>query len=391
MDTNNRKTIEDILTKWGKGAHTNPANNSALKSEVMSKVPYVEYKAPIKTPYPWLSIAFAGVAILVFFVNISPGEKMLPKILPAILPSERSVDIASPLEEQAVAPSHSSNSSKDSYVSMPTTYVSGGSPITDKREFLKTYYNANIKTRNVSDTKNKVELIVRGFGGRVDSSSAGEKNGYISFAIPAEQLSIFKEQMKSLGLGKLYTEELSSENLLPQKQYIEGEKAQTEKTLTSLKNDRAQIIKNHNQIVNSYQLRINDINKEIAVLEFEWQSAGMERRAQITARINVLQNEKSSVLAYLAKENSDYQNKIYSLDSQIKYSQMNLESLKKQDQNLVDNVATVNGTIGLSWVSLWQIADIYIPGPLLAWILILGGALAYIRHRRRYLDIGAIT
>jgi hypothetical protein len=278
---------------------------------------------------------------------------------------------SNPAPQASIAPEYYP---RDGYYGKPA--------ITDEREFLKTYYNSTIQTRHVDETKTRIETIVRGFSGRIDGSSSSEKNGYISFAIPANKFEAFRQEVKDLVGNKLYVEQVSTENLLPQKQSIEEQRAQTEKYIAGLKSERTQLTNSHNQAISSLQSRINVINTEITQLEIENQTAIPQRKTEISYRIAVLQTERTTLQEQLGNENKNYQNRLADVNSQLKNWEVNLDSVKKQDKDLMENVATVNGTISLNWVSLWEISDIYTPGPLLAWILLASALIAYFYHRR---------
>ena len=58
--------------------------------------------------------------------------------------------------------------------------------------------------------------------------------------------------------------------------------------------------------------------------------------------------------------------------------------MKTQDKALLDDVATVNGTVSIRWISLWEMIQLYLPG---YWIPAIFAALAflsYLRDRRRF-------
>jgi hypothetical protein len=49
------------------------------------------------------------------------------------------------------------------------------------------------------------------------------------------------------------------------------------------------------------------------------------------------------------------------LDNLIANSNNNLTNINKQDSQFTDNIETVNGSINVNWVSLWEIATIFSP------------------------------
>src|SRR6185369_15595734 len=66
------------------------------------------------------------------------------------------------------------------YPGYPTPYYSGDVPVTDTREFLKLNYNASMYTRDAQGLVRRVETVVRGHDGRIDSESSAPKYGYVS-------------------------------------------------------------------------------------------------------------------------------------------------------------------------------------------------------------------
>lgn len=328
----NHKTIEDIFISWGQGKREKPANNDILKNEILAKIPVsrAEIGIPVRSSFPWLSFAFTAMAVLVFLVsNISQPLFTNNKVL----------------NTQAGV---SESSSYDSY-SMPM-YRRINSSISDKREFLKVGYNATLRTRDVADSANTIATIVRGFSGRVDELNSGEKYGYVSFVVPKESWETFRAEIKKIASAKFYVERVNYENLLPQKQTIEESKRQVEKNLNNLKNLRTQTIETHDQNIILYQNRTGITNEE---------------------KIKLINDE-----------NDAYQVKINNINNQIKNAQNNLDAVQKQNTDLLDNIATVNGSISLSWISLFEMADMYIPGPLIAWMLLGVAIIAYLWHRR---------
>ena len=360
---NNYKNIHEILRNWGKNNQKLPPHNLTLKREVLSKAP-LYFDVQKRPGLPWLSMSFAALSLLVLLASSinSPIYSTKGRMALPVTPS--------------FTESNGLSFDTSIYPRDP-----GGLPITDTRQFLKTYYNATIRTRNVAEKVSKIEVSVRALGGRIDMSNSGEEYGYVSFAIPAAQLGTFREEIKSLTGKKLITEQLNSENLLPQKQSIEEAKKQAEKSLAGLKNEQAELGSNHAKVIGSYTSRLNGLNQEMTLLQNEWSSASSERKAQINSRLAQIQTEKNIIQAELENENKSYQNKLAEIKNRIKNAEIVLGSIQSEDQNLLENVATVTGNISLEKVNFWEIADIYMPGPLLAWLLATAAIAAYPRHR----------
>ncbi|MEK7088932.1 MAG: hypothetical protein AAB913_02260 [Patescibacteria group bacterium] len=376
---NNHKTIQDMFKSWGKNRQKIPLNNDVLKREILSKVPInfdreVSFKS---SPFVWLSFTFAALAVFVLLINTT-GYSNSVGSRQSIIQTESQMRF---LPTSDVYKPNASNT-------LP--YNGGELPVSDKREFLKVDYNATLRTRHIADLKNRIEIIIRGFNGRVDSSNSGDKNGYVSFAISKDNLESFKIEIKNLVGTRFYSEQTSSQNLLPAKQVIEENQRKTEKNLNDLQTERRQIVKNHNQNISFYQNGINFINTEINTLNIEYQSATVARRAEIINKISQLQTEISTIQPQIVNENKNYQTRISGIDIQIKNVQENLKTIQLQDSNLLDDVATVNGSISLNWINLWETADAYLPGPILAWIFFLAAFLTFLWYRysirRSYLD-----
>jgi hypothetical protein len=107
------------------------------------------------------------------------------------------------------------------------------------------------------------------------------------------------------------------------------------------------------------------------------------RRIEIANRIRELLKKNSELAARLSNENSQYADNLYSYNSQIRNNESNLTELAKQDQNVIDTAATVRGTISLSWISIWEIIDLYIPLHWLAIFFIILAVILYFIHRRK--------
>ena len=343
------RTIHDFLKDWGKKQQQLPARHDVLKSQVLDKFKPSEISASRRTP--WLSLAFGSLAVLIFFFSsLDIRQKISTPQYSAVTGGSR---MAEDLSKIGWLP------------------WSSPSPISDPREFLKKDYNATIRTRHVDELANRIQTMVRGYSGRIDGYSSSEKNGYISFAIPANKLEAFRSEVRNSVRAKFYTENISTNNLLPQKQSIEEQQSAIENTLATQRAERDKLTADHKKNIASLQAQVNAINKELAD-----QNTDEARKQQLNA-------QKTNLQSRIASENKNYNAALASLDAQIRDSESQLESIKKQDQNLLDNVATVQGYINLNWISLWEALDLYLPGPLTAWLLAAAAIAAYLRHRRQ--------
>ena len=404
---NNYKNLNDVLNNWGSTQRKSSAKDGTLKETVLAKVPAVSYPRPVAQPnagFKWASFGFATMSLAVLilsFINQNTSINTVSHIsLPtdagggngAILPTapyggpeDRAVSNQYKSQDGMQAENLSFTTSSDtagSYTVYPG-YGYSQPPITDNREFLKTSYNADIRTRDVVSTGSKIETIVRGSAGRVDSSSLGDEYGHVSFSISSDKFILFREQIKDLTHAKLFTENLNSENLLPEKQSIEDRQKEVEKNLTSLKAKRAESVKNHNSSESIYREKLTTLQNEESLLlaELYRNIATPERKAEINIRLQQISTEKSVLNTNRSNENRNYKNKLAQIDEEIKWAEESKQYVEKEDKNFADSLDTVSGYISLSKINLWEMADAYAPGPLLAWILGVVALITYWRYR----------
>jgi hypothetical protein len=243
---NNTFNIKPILAAWGQQQHRLPTNNDSLKAMVLSrKISLEEKPLVLHSSLSWFPLVISGVAVLIFLLN-SVGLFQKDRLIQNQIPS---TGVALP---------------EDAAYKQNSNYLSPSNnlPISDAREFLKKDYNATIRTRDVETLTTRVQTMVRGFNGRVDGSSSSEKFGYISFVVPASSLDAFRLEIKSLVPNKLYIEQTSTQNLLPQKQVIEEQRANVSNTLAQLADSRNQLVASHLSRISGLQSRLKAIAKE---------------------------------------------------------------------------------------------------------------------------------
>lgn len=405
MPTSNgvNNTIENLLSDWGQSKRQLPDNHQAMKNELLAKLGLSPAKitgAPLRLP--WMSFAFTALAVFAFVVlygqksginNFSPQQSTL---------SSGNAGSASPLNgnnsaarKDAVtapllsAPPRAMNSlpstqSLSDTKSYPYYTVPGAPevPSTDNREFIKTDYSASIQTGRVAELAQRIQTIVRGFDGRVDSSGNSDEQGYVSFVIPAGRLDAFKTEVKSIAGAKFYTESLSSQNMLSDKRSLEDQQNQTNNTLSQLTADRDQLNVDHNKTIASLNMQLSAIAREAAGLKIQaLNTINYDRQLQIQTRLADLQKQAKDLNVRLANENSSYTNQLNSLNYQIQDAQGTLDQLGKQAGDLLDTVATVRGTISISYISLWGILGLYLPAYWEVYVLIIAAFIAYYVHR----------
>jgi len=242
-------------------------------------------------------------------------------------------------------------------------YGGYGQPdITDTREFLKTNFSAKIKTRKVADVVQEVTNIVKGSDGRVDSSNSSEKYGRVSFVVPKNKFESFKDQVENIAHQKLYTENISSQNLLSQKQNIEEQTGNIVNTLDNLQNQKATLLAKHNQTLSTINKELSRLKTEITAVETVINQTTDEAiLVQLRIQENSLLKQESTQKQKLATENSAYSIQNQNLDNLINNSNNNLTNVNKQDDQFTNNIETVNGYVEVNWVSLWQMAKLFSP------------------------------
>src|SRR3989344_3583204 len=129
-----------------------------------------------------------AIIIIVALIWLGRGFLLGGLIRPAIM-EDRSVGVSLP------------SASSDYY---PGNYNNRQPDITDTREFLKTSYAGQIKTRQVGEIVNDVKNAVRDVEGRVDSLNSSEKYGRVTFVVPKSRFEEFRSAVESLTHKKLY-------------------------------------------------------------------------------------------------------------------------------------------------------------------------------------------
>ncbi len=312
-------------------------------------------------------VAFIVVLMMSFSLNGYRGKSSIQSIVPSMGLNEIGSynDVAMPYPN-------------DNY-----RYQEQNPSITDTREFLKTYYNADIKTRDVSDVTKQIKNIVKGADGRVDSFSSGDKYGHVRFVVAKSKFDAFRDEIESITHKKLYTEDISSENLLGQKQGIEGQIIDANQSLDSLIAKRTELENNHNKIVTSINKELTSINSQLVSVR---SSISLEKEVSI---LTALRNQETSIVQQqtyqkkkLSDENINYQSQHQNFDAMISNASNNVTNANKTDTKFMDNIETVNGSVDVRWISLWEMAVIFAPiHPTLIIIILIIIAIVLMRRR----------
>lgn len=195
--------MNDIFTSWGKAQRQIPPRNDTLKSEMLVRASKLGDFAT-KRPLPWFSFAFAGLAVLALILQ----------------PTNRTADYSTTNTKNA----HLETTSLAGDDAIYPYYQPDNTAITDSREFMKIDYRAEIRARQVNELGKKIQTIVHGYDGRIDSLYTSEQYGSILFVLPADKLDAFQAEIKTLAPRKFVAETISVQNLLEEKRRLEQQK-----------------------------------------------------------------------------------------------------------------------------------------------------------------------
>ncbi|MEK7604832.1 MAG: hypothetical protein AAB442_03490 [Patescibacteria group bacterium] len=304
----------------------------------------------------WLTIVLALLAIGTFIAVSNPDMRYYPtRMGTGVMESGGGtvppISVGMPMQDGS-APDRATGM----YYPYPYPYP-GDVPITDTREFMKVYYNASLLTRDVQALTRRVETTVRGYDGRIDQVSVAPKYGSVSFSVPQVKYEAFRTEVERFVGSRFLTVNISSQNFLPQKVSIEEQQKQADASVADYKAARQRLVAAHTSVVQTLQAQINDPATSAA--------------------------DKASLQQQLVNENASYTKQLSYADTNIKYAQDWQKAVQTQDKTLLANIATVNGTISLQWISLFEMALLYLPGYWIPGIFATLAVLSFLRDRRR--------
>ncbi|MFA6279155.1 MAG: DUF4349 domain-containing protein [Candidatus Paceibacterota bacterium] len=308
----------------------------------------------------WLTVVLAFLTLGTFFAIANPsGQYSVTPMMTGVgggraYSGSAEVTAGVPAQDSGVAYPTKGMMNPAYY---PYPYPNPDVPVTDTREFLKVYYNAMMRTRDVPALTRRVETTVRGYEGRIDSESSATKYGYVSFALPQAKYEAFRAELEGMVDSRFLTINISSENLLAQKVSIEEQQKQATAALASYKIAREKLVATHTSAVQALQARLDVPDISIG--------------------------DRALLEKQLANENALYTSRLSNADANIKYAQDWIKAVQTQDKTLLENVATVTGTVSIQWISLWEVAELYLPGYWIPALLAVLTALSYLRDRRR--------
>ena len=159
---------------------------------------------------------------------------------------------------------------------------------------------------------------------------------------------------------------------------IEEQQKQADTALSDYKTARQKIVSAHARIVQFLQSKIDADAAQLATLRAQTQTP------DILFQIQTISDDWSAQKLQLVRENAAYTSQLNNADRNIKYAEDWIKAVQTQDQTLLDNVATVTGTVSIAWISLWDCARLYLPGYWIPFIFAALACLSFLFDRRRY-------
>ena len=248
--------------------------------------------------------------------------------------------------------------------------------ISDTREYIKKTFHANMMTRAVEEVAKKVETLIKSSGGRIDNSTVSNTTASFTFVVPKSNFDAFETQMRTFVGKKLYSQTVTSQNLLSEKQNIEKNQARTQETITTTKKQRDQIEAEYTARINTIKSQITTVKGQI--LNVDSDIARIEKainsttdqytKTSLEQELNALSNTRRTYNQYIANYNSDieiatsnFKSQMtmygYSLDSQNQV----LTQLGVQESAFLDKVETLNGSVTIIFISVWKLLNLYSP------------------------------
>lgn len=259
----------------------------------------------------------------------------------------------------------------------PTSVYYSTGHATDTREFLKTNYSTSMRTRDVPALVRRVTTTVREYEGRIDEESASPTAGFVSFAVPAQSYEQFRASLERLVNHRFLTVHIQSSNLLPQKQNIEDTQKQIDTTVANYEKDKQTLASAHVSTVKILQSQIDAHEAQLTALSA--QENTYDVRIQIQSTLDDLAIFKQQ----LADENVTYDAQLKSLDRSIADAQNWRDTLVQQERQLREEVAMVDGTVSIEWISIRDMVRAYVPDYAIPAIFAVLTVISYWWDRRR--------
>lgn len=374
------KKISDSFARWGKKEQKLPANNDTLKQNILNAVrPTMTETTKSKFRFRWVFMTLVPALAILLMIQYNKTPTAYESSTSYL--EKSSLSDTGDLGSMGMTASNlglkqEENSFLEKVVdkiSMPRTepmmiappdYYNESKDITDTREYLKTNFSLRISTRKVEKNYTRIKTIIRGHGGRIDDSKLTQKYASLNFVVPKSSYDDFAEEVKSLFPEKFITLSENTTNLLGQKQNIEEQTESTSALLEDLEQHHESLVKTHTEKVASLEKEINRLNGIVYSFIQQRKNIPVTNTVEIQKindQINYYTRLHKTQNQLLNEENNFYYNSIFQLDQQITAEENRLTELNNQNTNLLNNVETVDGTITIQWVNLFEIVNLYIP------------------------------
>ncbi|MFH1098582.1 MAG: hypothetical protein V1723_01475 [Candidatus Uhrbacteria bacterium] len=405
------KITDALLRKWGTRKRTMPPNAATTEERVLAafdNVPRRTVTRRIRFQIPRLVLALGVLALIAI---VAQPERWLGLNTPttpndrqpfALSPKTTESGISGPaLSEESTAPRSAAIgtpsvgfdtnfgtefSKRLQILPEPPDYFQRDAnvPITDNRELLETSYSAHVKTRKVDELGSRLQIIIRGFGGRIDSSSLSDRYGNITFALPANKLDALRNELKSLVWKRFLSESVYTENRLGDQRLIEDRTTAATNELDEVAERRAEAKKKYDAREASLNAQIGRLSATLRTLTEQRAAATTDdERASIDAQIKTTDRDLRSTRAALAKMRADRDQEYRNLDIAKRAANERLESAQRDEQTLAGRVATIRGTISLEQLSYSRIATTFLRDHWLAVLFAILAIIALSRMDRR--------
>lgn len=280
----------------------------------------------------------------------------------------------------ALSGSYSTNTSRtmmpDFYRNDYNNYGNNNVNISDTREFIKKTFSATLKIREVESTAKKVEVLIKGMDGRIDSSNVSTQYGYFTFVIPKSKLDEFELQLRTYTNVKFYSQQVSSQNLLNEKQNLERNQDTTKNSISSLTTQQKQISDDFTKTSKTLKEELSTKNTQLKTIQntiLQKESAltvatDTAIRATLVNQLTSLrqseQNANRNIQAItlnLTTATNNFKSQMSNFGISLSQQNSMLANLGVQENNFFDNIETVNGTVSINYISVWEIIDLYSP------------------------------
>ncbi len=348
----------------------------------------------IKTLLKWILGLIILIVVVLFIIRSLSHSRMLGVSVGDSVSSNEITSVDFQGSETRLANPMSSGAFYGG-MQIPPIFGRDNNSVSDTREFMKVNYSGSIKTRDVKNTARDVRGIVRDMDGRIDSETVNEKYGYVSFVIPKSKLDDFRDEIEAITHKKLYTENTSSQNLLNQKQNIEQNMDLTNKSLSDLQSEKTKAEAAHNKSLASLQAQLKSLTTSAETMRAKLdampaaeEGSPEQAQARMTQESYInFSNQVVELKNKIAQENRAFTENKKSFDSAIGQFNNQLGEIKKDDKAFAENIETVNGSVSMQWVNLWQLAKVFSPIHPIIIILLLAIILWYILKRLRIVPL----